>query len=198
VLRISFWIGTNQRELPLTDMGGCIYPTEFRVHPIGSSTGMRRLACLDTRDQFLRLHIDDHQLVLSVGGGDEVPAGVVPSAIVEEEVGRDLLHEREIRLRIVDDRDIARLLQAHHPHGIEMRCDDRRHAHLVEFLAIDIRTQDIVHNQGLERLAVEHHVLRRPVATLDDVLVFVALELASVDAPMPRSRGRLSQPEDQA
>ena len=163
---------------------------------------MGDLLGVDQRGELALLGIDHGDLVRLVRRGEEVALGRVPAAVVQEARRRDGRHLEILDVLVVDEEDLAGLLDVDDEVRVLVRGDDGRHARLrMILLRVDGETAGRDDLQWLERVAVHDHVLRRPVGAGYGVavlpaLVFGRLHRACLEADLDLGHGvRLLEPE---
>ena len=170
-------VGADQRNRFIAQMASRPHWAELRIDKVGTASRMRGLADIDQGRQFIFLGVHHRDLVGGIGGHQEITAGAIETAIVQELGAVDGRRLEISEVFVIDHHDLAGFLGVDHEFGTEMRGDDRGHARFRVILAVHGHAAGGDDFQRLEGVAFHDHVLRRPVRTGDGVLVLIALVL---------------------
>ena len=81
------------------------------MHEIGAASRMRGLAArVDDADQLVLFGVDDGDAVARIGRHQEVAAALVEAAVMQEALGLDRGDLQVLDVAVVDEQDLARLL----------------------------------------------------------------------------------------
>ena len=117
VFRMMDRIGPDQPDLFVAEIAGRPDRAVLRIDEIGAAAGMGLDPDLDDLHQLVVLGVDHSDLVRGVGGDQEIAAGGVEAAVMQEARGVDGCGLEIVEIGIIDQDDLARLFHIDHEFG---------------------------------------------------------------------------------
>ena len=114
LLRVFLGVGADQHDGFVAKMAGRPYRPELRMREVGAAARMRLDAGIDNAGELAVLGVHHRYLVAGVGGDQEVALAGIQATVVQEARRPDLGGLEVVDVLVVDQQDLAGLLDVDH------------------------------------------------------------------------------------